>query len=73
MADPDGVVDARAENDQRFEKHRLASLLSQPAATDSELIERVKSRLDDHIGGTSLEDDITLLILQRKQRRPAVS
>lgn len=69
----DGVVDARAENDERFEKQRLAALLSQTAATDSELIERVKKRLDDHIGSTPLEDDITLLILQRKPRRPAVS
>jgi sigma-B regulation protein RsbU (phosphoserine phosphatase) len=63
----DGIIDARSQTGERFDKQRLVSLLSQPAATDSELLERVKSRLDDHIADTPLEDDITMLILQRKQ------
>jgi sigma-B regulation protein RsbU (phosphoserine phosphatase) len=62
----DGVVDARSESDERFTKEKLISLLSQPAESASELIDRVKYRLADHIGNTPLEDDITMLILQRR-------
>ncbi|KPJ78993.1 MAG: hypothetical protein AMJ54_00565 [Deltaproteobacteria bacterium SG8_13] len=66
----DGVIDARSEDDQRFTKEKLVALLSQPAASESELIERVKSHVADHVGSTPLEDDITMLILQRKHPGP---
>lgn len=62
----DGVIDARSTSDKRFTREQLVSLLSQPAATDSELIDRVKGRLTNHIGNTPLEDDITMLMLQMK-------
>ena len=69
----DGVIDARSESDVRFTKEKLISLLSQPAESASDLIERVKYRLAEHIGNTPLEDDITMLILQRKHLQSIAS
>lgn len=62
----DGVVDARAADAERFMPERLTRLLSQPAASISELIKRIESALFAHIGTEHLEDDITILALQRK-------
>ena len=62
----DGVVDARSPDGVRFSRERLAALLSQPVADTSELMKRVESALFAHIGAESLEDDITILALQRK-------
>ena len=69
----DGIIDARSESDERFTREKLVSLLSEPAAAESELIDRVKSQVAGHIGESPLEDDITMLVLQRKQRQPVVS
>ena len=63
----DGVIDTRSENDERFSRKRLVSLLSRPAATESELIARVQMQVADHMGKKALEDDITMLILQRRR------
>jgi serine phosphatase RsbU (regulator of sigma subunit) len=62
----DGIIDACSPNDERFTKKRLISLLSQPAATALELMERVGTSLFAHIGKAPQEDDITMLTLQRK-------
>jgi sigma-B regulation protein RsbU (phosphoserine phosphatase) len=62
----DGVIDARSPNEERFTKRRLFSLLSQPAASASELTQKIATNLFAHIGKAPQEDDITMLTLQRK-------
>jgi sigma-B regulation protein RsbU (phosphoserine phosphatase) len=62
----DGVVDARSSDGARFTQERLVALLSQPVTTVSVLMKRVESELFAHIGSEPLEDDITILALQRK-------
>jgi len=62
----DGVVDARDADTERFMPERLVRLLSLSATSISELINRIESALFSHIGTEHLEDDITILALQRK-------
>ena len=62
----DGVVDARSPDAERFTKERLVPLLSRPVTSVSKLIKRIESALFEHIGSEPLEDDITILALQRK-------
>jgi sigma-B regulation protein RsbU (phosphoserine phosphatase) len=64
----DGVIDARSPSEERFTRKRLISLLSQPAATALQLMERIGTRLFAHIGKAPQEDDITMLTVQRKIR-----
>ncbi len=62
----DGVVDARTPGGDRFTKKRLNALLSQPAHSALELMQRVGTDLFAHIGKAPQEDDITMLTIQRK-------
>jgi sigma-B regulation protein RsbU (phosphoserine phosphatase) len=62
----DGVVDARSSDGVHFSLERLVDLLSQPATSVSELIKRIESAIFTHIGIKPLEDDITILALQRE-------
>ena len=62
----DGVIDARSENEERFTKRRLFSLLSQPVDSALELTQKIATDLFAHIGKAPQEDDITMLTLQRK-------
>ena len=62
----DGVTDARSPADDLFGRKRLSTLLEQPAGSAKALLERIKSELFDHIDGAPLEDDITILILERR-------
>ena len=62
----DGVVDARSPDDQRFTRKRLRSLLSQPATTSFDLMQRIATNLFNHIGIAPQADDITMLTLQRQ-------
>ena len=62
----DGVIDARSQDKERFTRKRLHALLSQPASSAFELLERIGTNLFSHIGRAPQEDDITMLTLQRK-------
>jgi sigma-B regulation protein RsbU (phosphoserine phosphatase) len=62
----DGVIDARSPDQERFTRKRLSTLLSQPASSVFELMQRVGTQLFSHIGRAPQEDDITMLSLQRK-------
>ena len=64
----DGVIDARSPDKERFTRKRLSALLSQPAASVFELMQRVAIQLFSHIGKAPQEDDITMLTLQRKNQ-----
>jgi sigma-B regulation protein RsbU (phosphoserine phosphatase) len=62
----DGVIDARSSDEERFSRKRMSALLSQPASSAFELMERIGTHLFSHIGKAPQEDDITMLTLQRK-------
>ena len=62
----DGVTDARSSAEDRFTRKRLMALLSKPASSAFELMERIGTDLFSHIGRAPQEDDITMLTLQRK-------
>ena len=62
----DGVTDARSTDQERFNRKRLVSLLSEPVATVFELMQRIGTNLFTHIGKAPQADDITMLALQRK-------
>ncbi|MDH3884963.1 MAG: serine/threonine-protein phosphatase, partial [Desulfobacterales bacterium] len=62
----DGVIDARSPEEERFSKKRLFSLLSQPADSALELMQRIGTSIFAHIGKAPQEDDITMLTIQRK-------
>ena len=62
----DGVSDARSPDHANFTKERLLSLMSQPASSALDLLERIGTPLFAHIGMAPQEDDITMLALQRK-------
>jgi sigma-B regulation protein RsbU (phosphoserine phosphatase) len=62
----DGVIDARSPGEERFTRKRLFSLLSQPADSALELMQRIGTSIFSHIGKAPQEDDITMLTLQRK-------
>src|SRR5210317_848090 len=57
----DGVIDARSPEEERFSKKRLFSLLSQPADSALELMQRIGTSIFAHIGKAPQEDDITML------------
>ena len=61
----DGVPDARSPDHANFTKERLFSLLSQPASTATDLLQRIGIPLFAHIGKAPQEDDITMLFFQR--------
>ncbi|MGA9539395.1 MAG: GAF domain-containing SpoIIE family protein phosphatase [Desulfobacterales bacterium] len=63
----DGVPDARSPDHANFTKERLFSLLSHPASTATELLQRIGTPLFAHIGKAPQEDDITMLALQRNK------
>jgi sigma-B regulation protein RsbU (phosphoserine phosphatase) len=62
----DGVIDARSPDQERFTRKRLTALLSKPASSAFELMERIGTNLFSHIGAAPQEDDITMLTIQRK-------
>jgi sigma-B regulation protein RsbU (phosphoserine phosphatase) len=62
----DGVIDARTPDGDRFTKKRLNALMSQPADSALDLMQRIATDLFSHIGIAPQEDDITMLTLQRK-------
>ena len=63
----DGVTDARSTAGERFNRKRLNTLLSEPATTAFELMQRIGTSIFNHIGKAPQADDITMLALQRKR------
>jgi sigma-B regulation protein RsbU (phosphoserine phosphatase) len=66
LAYTDGVTDARSTVDERFNRRQLNELLSQPAETAFELMQKIGTTIFNHIGKATQADDITMLALQRK-------
>ncbi len=67
----DGVTDARSSAGRLFTRDRLVSLLRRSSETEFDLIEKIKTALYAHIGSASLEDDITILSIQRRPEASA--
>jgi len=61
----DGVIDARSSGGERFGNKRLVEMMSQPAASAFDVMERIGTDLFSHIGMAPQEDDITMLAIQR--------
>jgi sigma-B regulation protein RsbU (phosphoserine phosphatase) len=65
VAFTDGVPDARAPGGAFFTEKRLLELVSSPAPSARELLERVESAVFRHIATADQFDDVTLLIVKR--------
>jgi sigma-B regulation protein RsbU (phosphoserine phosphatase) len=61
----DGVTDGKNINNELFSRDRLIPLLEVPVDSASELLERVKQNLFNHIGSAAQFDDITILSVKR--------
>jgi len=61
----DGVTEAVTSDGAFFTMERLISILETPAATATELLDRIASSLQEHVGGADQFDDITLLAIRR--------
>jgi serine phosphatase RsbU (regulator of sigma subunit)/CHASE2 domain-containing sensor protein len=63
----DGVIDARNKAGQAFTKKRLQDLLAESSPSAEELINKIKTQINDHILSENQFDDITILALRRNQ------
>ena len=61
----DGVTEATAPNDTFYTKERLVSILTAPASSAADLLDRIANSLQEHIGEADAFDDITLLAIRR--------
>jgi sigma-B regulation protein RsbU (phosphoserine phosphatase) len=61
----DGVIEALAPNGDFFTRKRLLSILEQPPASASDLVERIKTTLSTHVHNAPPSDDITMLAVRR--------
>jgi sigma-B regulation protein RsbU (phosphoserine phosphatase) len=61
----DGVSEARSPVDELFTRKRLELLLEQPPCSASDLLERIKTSLFDHIDDAQQFDDITMIAVYR--------
>ncbi|MFC1858712.1 PP2C family protein-serine/threonine phosphatase [Thermodesulfobacteriota bacterium] len=65
LAYTDGVTEAVDADHKFFTRNRLQSALTVNASTAAELIQRISSRLADHMGEAEQNDDITMLAIRR--------
>ena len=61
----DGVTEALSPNGEFFTKKQLLPILEQPAASGADLVERIKTKVFNHIQDAAPSDDITMLAVQR--------
>jgi len=61
----DGVTEATAPDDTFYTKERLVSILTAPASSAADLLNRIANSLQEHIGEADAFDDITLLAIRR--------
>jgi serine phosphatase RsbU (regulator of sigma subunit) len=59
------VTEALSPNGEFFTKKQLLSVLEQPADSGSDLVERIKTKVFNHIQDAAPSDDITMLAVQR--------
>jgi serine phosphatase RsbU (regulator of sigma subunit) len=61
----DGVTEAGASDGAFFTMEHLVSILDTPSSTATELLDRIASSLQKHVGGADQFDDITMLAIRR--------
>jgi serine phosphatase RsbU (regulator of sigma subunit) len=61
----DGVTEAGASDGAFFTMEHLVSILDTPASAATELLDRIASSLQEHVGGADQFDDITMLAIRR--------
>jgi serine phosphatase RsbU (regulator of sigma subunit) len=61
----DGVTEAGASDGAFFTMEHLVSILETPASTATELLDRIASKIQEHVGGADQFDDITMLAIRR--------
>ncbi|MGD9252680.1 MAG: PP2C family protein-serine/threonine phosphatase, partial [Holophagae bacterium] len=68
----DGLVEAVSESGEPFGYERLNALVAGTASSSgSEIVETVRHALAEHVGDVPLADDLTLLVIERKETRCA--
>jgi sigma-B regulation protein RsbU (phosphoserine phosphatase) len=65
----DGVTEALSADGKFFTKKQLLSVLEQPADSGSDLVNRIKTKVFNHIQNAAPSDDITMLAVQRLQQQ----
>jgi sigma-B regulation protein RsbU (phosphoserine phosphatase) len=63
----DGVTEAMSPDEVLYTRERFLSLLEKPALSAADLIERVKTDLFRHIQHAPQSDDITMIVVRRKE------
>ncbi len=66
LAYTDGVTEAAGADGELFSNERILRLLSQPADSAQDLVDRLVRRVLTHTGEAEQSDDITLLALRRR-------
>jgi len=61
----DGVTEARSPEGSFFSKERLRELITIPAPSATELINRIKVAVHEHAAGNPPFDDVTMLALRK--------
>ena len=62
----DGLTEARSPRDELFTRGRLDVLFESPSLTAESLLEQIQSNLLTFMGIAPLNDDVTMLAVQRK-------
>lgn len=65
----DGITDALNPKEEQFSESRLVEAATSPASSAQALIQNIMQALDTHIAYREQYDDVTLMTVQRKQRR----
>jgi serine phosphatase RsbU (regulator of sigma subunit) len=65
LAFTDGITDAINADDEPFTRERLLTMLAEPAASATDLLDRIEAGVKDHIADANQYDDITLLAVRR--------
>ena len=61
----DGVIEAFNPAGELFSEERLMDSLQKNAPTASALLERIETRVQAHVAGSTPSDDITMLAVRR--------
>ena len=64
----DGLIEAMNENEEEFGDEKLRAILNEKTIRSSDsLLKEIEKRVLLHLGGTSLDDDFTLVVVKQKE------
>jgi serine phosphatase RsbU (regulator of sigma subunit) len=64
----DGLTDAQSSTGEFFTKERLMEVLIEPAVSAEAFLNRIVEQIQQHIADIELYDDLTMLVIRRKER-----